>query len=879
MSHDKDVFSGDHCADSRTLSDVTESDCAAGTDVSPVYSRNDTVTPSTRRSAMHSLFRRNTPAVGSESSGLTDAMVKSRFKRMRLLNAKKRALTQMTTEERALDTAAAATPSCNTTSVMSMLGKMKQIVEFAASAQMDEAIHVVINRVLQAPDHQEVSEGTQFRADRIDTLRAQRDKLLRSHLAMIYDMQHFADHEALVGLPEDALEDFQLASSRLYELAGAAITWERARLILNESLVPVLPRLMENPTKQTDVQRLYRYVLEMCRDYGLRRMDGQCYRERFIAVESTTIAVATADGAGGLGRHGVAGSADNITVHRTHAWEKAFEMSDFVKYVTRRETQPDMNNLITKGPQMLDSVVRMLCEYADDLFPDLERDDNLFSTCNGILCINPKDLWFAPYGSERLAQLAISNPNLATRKFIECTLDERLLSSRTAYEMMICVPNYRHIQAVQRKVIALNKDGSDPVDWESLRTRWPECEAATEEIALIDAKLNAPVRVDPLAGAGGKPSESETVSSTLTDEERRTLMARRSHLVEMIRDVQNIGADMPEKRGELVIDAGMMGRTLFKLGTHDNDQIFPALIGQPRSGKGTILKCRQHMDELSEVEVIGDNLQDDFQLDHIDPEKTRVCIAPDIRRFKMDMGTFLSIVSMDPVTRTMKNKRTETIPQWTVPMIIAANVVPEAFRRDPTRALLERTVLVTLEFAPKQKLPNLTSDLLKHELANVLYIWAWCYRALIADGEPFTTKFSQDMWDKRDALHKQVDPWYGFLSDPELFYVESRMSDEEKAVENIPLDEDVFYVPYVALVKLFRTVYQRNKGIKPPAVLLQEHSHQQAMGMLKVNMPDHVEVLPFPSVGRPDAQAVQRKFAHGIMMTPYGLSIWEGRDA
>lgn len=203
-----------------------------------------------------------------------------------------------------------------------------------------------------------------------------------------------------------------------------------------------------------------------------------------------------------------------------------------------------------------------------------------------------------------------------------------------------------------------------------------------------------------------------------------------------------------------------MGRLLYECGQLDDWQVLLFIKGIANSGKSTLCKIASYFYNPEDVAVMSAKIERQFGLSPIYDKYLYVCY--EVREdMQLDQATFQSMVSGEPVSVAIKNKKAKTV-QWTVPGIFAGNQIPAWI--DASGSMSRRLLLVKFRKEIKNSDPHLMKKI-QDEMSVLLYKCNKCYRNMIADygKNNIWTKVPQYFSDTREELAAEVQPLLSFI--------------------------------------------------------------------------------------------------------------------
>lgn len=107
----------------------------------------------------------------------------------------------------------------------------------------------------------------------------------------------------------------------------------------------------------------------------------------------------------------------------------------------------------------------------------------------------------------------------------------------------------------------------------------------------------------------------------------------------------------------------VVGKMLYEINEMDRWQVLPFIIGVAGSGKSTIANVIKDFYEVGDVEILSNNMERQFGLSSIDPDKDlKMFLCPEVRTdFKMPQTDFQSLVSGESIQMAAKYKNPRTV--------------------------------------------------------------------------------------------------------------------------------------------------------------------------------------------------------------------------
>lgn len=382
-------------------------------------------------------------------------------------------------------------------------------------------------------------------------------------------------------------------------------------------------------------------------------------------------------------------------------------------------------------------------------------------------------------------------------------------------------------------------------------------------------------------GGGGKGYEKKrTESKSTTSKNRKRKSTGKSNGRKKARS-DSVGGSADKKakrfkkhmkcdrRGDAFFYCASTGRTYFPIGTYDHEHLMTFMNGRSGTGKTSLLVCRISHEMFEDVAIMGDSLEAQYALAQV-KDNTRVYMFMDVRKLRLPVGTFLSMVGGDAVEVTEKFKTARSVEKITAHCFMGGNVFPpEEWTNDPEMAILRRVQEIYNFIKPKKEDSSIVERLKNDESPNVLVIYAICYyimRLMLKKGwktEQFPSKF---MMDRRDTFHKRTDPWYAFVKNRDYIELEmdngiskmrsgsSESKDEgDSDVDSEPEDDtsvaprSKYYELFSRVRNHFRLFYKENCSSKdPPVNILTEEGCCVAFHYVNVSITETEEAREYP---------------------------------
>jgi hypothetical protein len=261
----------------------------------------------------------------------------------------------------------------------------------------------------------------------------------------------------------------------------------------------------------------------------------------------------------------------------------------------------------------------------------------------------------------------------------------------------------------------------------------------------------------------------------------------------------------------------LIGRLLYNLGDLENWQIMPFLKGLAGTGKGTLIKLIQLIYDYNDVGVMSSNIEKQFGLAPL--INKLAIVAPEVdENFGLNQAQAQSMISGESVSYAIKNKSSQTIYEWNVPLIFAANVFPNW--NDNSGSLQRRMIILNFckIVSEDEKDPELVNKL-KKELPLILQKISKAYLYYVNHYK------NQDIWKvmpkfihrgKLD-IAKNTNNLYSFIDESNIiynknyyitfelfnrYYMEYCIANKQK---NKTLSEDVYLKAFDLIGKINKT--------------------------------------------------------------------------
>ena len=237
----------------------------------------------------------------------------------------------------------------------------------------------------------------------------------------------------------------------------------------------------------------------------------------------------------------------------------------------------------------------------------------------------------------------------------------------------------------------------------------------------------------------------------------------------------------------------MIGRCFYPIGTYDNWQVNLFMKGDANTGKGTICDLIKHMFADGATGTITATHEQNFGLEAL--YQKRLVLVPDLPKYFskiVNQSDFQSMCSGESVSIARKNKTAVTNQNWTVPLVFAANYLPDY--NDNSGSVSRRLVVFLFNQLIESRNTMLKHDIIKHELVTVIVRCITAYRRLVAQ------KPTADFWTKiapralqeiQSETKAETNPLANFLRNGDSYYQIIRddtgitaLSDLEKAYSN-----------------------------------------------------------------------------------------------
>ena len=232
---------------------------------------------------------------------------------------------------------------------------------------------------------------------------------------------------------------------------------------------------------------------------------------------------------------------------------------------------------------------------------------------------------------------------------------------------------------------------------------------------------------------------------------------------------------------------------LYPIGKFDNWQVNLFMKGDANTGKGTICDLIKHMFADGATGTITATHEQNFGLEAL--YQKRLVLVPDLPKYFskiVNQSDFQSMCSGESVSIARKNKTAVTNQNWTVPLVFAANYLPDY--NDNSGSVSRRLVVFLFNQLIESRNTMLKHDIIKHELVTVIVRCITAYRRLVAQ------KPTADFWTKiapralqeiQSETKAETNPLANFLRNGDSYYQIIRddtgitaLSDLEKAYSN-----------------------------------------------------------------------------------------------
>ena len=219
----------------------------------------------------------------------------------------------------------------------------------------------------------------------------------------------------------------------------------------------------------------------------------------------------------------------------------------------------------------------------------------------------------------------------------------------------------------------------------------------------------------------------------------------------------------------------LIGRLFFDVGSLDNWQVCPFLLGDANTGKGAIFDIISSMFPSGSVGVVTATQEKKFGLEGL--YKKRVVMIPDLPKLKdfnklISQSDFQSIVSGEGVSIARKNKTAISNNIWTTPLIVAGNHLFEDYN-DYSGSISRRLVVFPFTNMIKSRDTELKKKIIQDELVTVML-------RCIAQYRRACDRFKgQDFWkyiapsalvEQQGLVKEQTNHLANFLSNGDGYY-------------------------------------------------------------------------------------------------------------
>lgn len=213
---------------------------------------------------------------------------------------------------------------------------------------------------------------------------------------------------------------------------------------------------------------------------------------------------------------------------------------------------------------------------------------------------------------------------------------------------------------------------------------------------------------------------------------------------------------------------GMLGRSHYEVGQHDDWQVVPFFNGKPGTGKSTIVNyiIRKFYD-AADVGVLSAAIEPNYPLQAL--YKCLIVLGPEMTAgvaSRLDRTTYQSMISGgDCIIVAIKHKLAVNLPSWNIPMVLAGNEFPAY--SDTQGSVLRRTFPIPHNIAVRQEDGTIKARLAA-ELPAAIVKLDRAYRWLLGEVGPGGIARWPSMPASLKAAHADaasaMDPIHGFLT-------------------------------------------------------------------------------------------------------------------
>jgi hypothetical protein len=261
--------------------------------------------------------------------------------------------------------------------------------------------------------------------------------------------------------------------------------------------------------------------------------------------------------------------------------------------------------------------------------------------------------------------------------------------------------------------------------------RFVEYPAAGDELMGRVARHHIPM---PYVGSGETPLFDGLLSAQLSPEVAETLLA-------------------------------CMGRLFFEVGTMDNWQVMPYLVGKAGSGKSVVLEIVTAMFASGGVATFNAGQEQIFGLQNkYDKELVRGVDMPQALSKLLEATLLQCMISGEAMSVAIKGQGSIELSKWKVPLIMASNYMPDYL--DSEGQISRRLVAFNFRKAVRRSDMMLKEKIISSELPSVVHKALHAYLRMREKHvqEEFYTWCPEELRESRRALRLETDYVRRFLA-------------------------------------------------------------------------------------------------------------------
>lgn len=354
---------------------------------------------------------------------------------------------------------------------------------------------------------------------------------------------------------------------------------------------------------------------------------------------------------------------------RTRFWEQKISVGDFIsKFISRILYERQW--VVLKKGNYQESLRRQIIECRNQEIPELTRSRFLFSYHNYLLDIRNMQVI-----KHKEAGLHYDSNTVACRYFDQ-DIDPKWLEMYDAGE-------------------AIPKETGPPIP------EWEQSDAMFKKTSTVRVKEFDTTELDEF-------SKDDKIHVKIAEHFPKMCQSFKiptEHIAKIFRD-QHLSAPTA------LMYYVMVGRLLFPLGQYDNWQVAMFIKGFAKTGKSTLLQTIQKLFDPSDVAILANKGQQDFQ--GSSTYKKFVGLAFDItEKFSLDQSLMQSMLVGEGCNINVKNKEDVHLMRWVTGLVLSGNKVPPW--KDNGGAITRRFLI----FCFRNKLQNIDGSLLEKISKNM----------------------------------------------------------------------------------------------------------------------------------------------------------------